>query len=215
MFSLSSLVVRFVLLGALVAGAAGQAVSRMSTPAPRGLVESHGEETTHEVVGRVELGPVEAELSARLAADDWARRLLARRADRRGAGSSWLPSDLEDRVRAAFIANLDAESLYAVRDRDLQSRDHGGYRSHQCTFSVAADDAALDGAVRALGGRLDRAARRVRNILLGTPVFWGLLVLLHGWFDRITRGYMPWRGRLACVLMALAGPAAALTWGLQ
>jgi len=215
MFSISSRVLRFALLAALVIGAGGvDLTGQVPAAALRETTNRRSEEVTHEVVGRVELGPVEAELSARIAAGDWARRLASRRVGPAEFGSSWIPSVIERQVRAAWIGSLDPEELYLVRDTDLQARDHGGYRSYQCTVWVSPDDAALDGAVGSLEERFDRTARRLRNILLGTPVFWGLLALVHGWFDRVTRGYMPWRGRLACVLMAVAGPAAALSWGL-
>ncbi|MGA0869602.1 MAG: hypothetical protein ACO3UM_11800 [Planctomycetota bacterium] len=167
----------------------------------------------HEIAGRVELGVAEAELSARLAAEEWARRLLARRADSAVPSRSWLPRGVGRLGREVWWAGLEVEGLYAVRSRRVETRDHGGYESYRSTWVVCPDEPGMDRALASLGARIDAVGWTWRNILLGTPLWWGLLALAHGWFDRVTRGYMPWRGRLACVLMGAGGPVALLVWG--
>jgi hypothetical protein len=170
-----------------------------------GLVEA--------VVGRVELGVTEAELSGRRAADAWVLRLLERRVGPSAVSGTWLPAPVQETVRGSWRQAVDPRALYEVLGQEVEAREHGGYRSFQSSLLVRPREAALESEVADLERRIDRVAVRWRFILLLSPVWWGLLALAHGWFDRVTRGYMPWRGRLAYVLMAIGGPSTALAWG--
>ncbi|MDA0373425.1 MAG: hypothetical protein O2865_06540 [Planctomycetota bacterium] len=167
----------------------------------------------HEVVGRVELESAEAELAVRIAADDWARRHMARRGAAVEAGRTGLPQVLEVLVRESWLRDLEVGRLYEVVGRETDAREHRGYRSYQSTWRLVPQELAMGQAADSLVVELERAGRRFWGVVAATPLFWGLLALAHGWFDRITRGYMPWRGRVACVLMAIFAPAGALVWG--
>lgn len=212
MFSTSLRALSVALAIALLAvGSAPRA--QFASVAGREPVPTEPRAAVHEVVGRVELESGEAELAVRLAADDWARRHMARRSAAVEAGRTGVPQFLEVMVRNAWLRDLEVARLYEVVGRATDAREHRGYRSYQSKWRLVAQELAMEQATESLVLRLDRVGRRFWAILAATPVLWGLLALLHGWFDRVTRGYMPWRGRVACVLMALAVPAGALAWG--
>lgn len=179
---------------------------------------THGEPTDSEPVvtieGRVALDPWSARENAEVAALRRIRRELERRADRAFASSnsSWVPEVLEQRHRDRWRARFVDEALLEIVEESLQRRDHGDYESFQVSFSVRPDAVATASALDAYERGLSKTAERAVGFGVGTLTLWGVLGLGFVWFDRLTRGYMPWR--LGTVAVGIGTAAPGLLWCL-
>lgn len=164
------------------------------------------------VEGRVELSPSAADASARERAVDEVRRELARRGASAVAASRpiWMPHLVAEKVVADWMRRLPAERAVEVVDAVRESHDHGGYLSYRTTLHVTTDRTAMQRMLNDLRRRIDDGGERFAWLLGGTAGLWAVLALAYGWVDRLTRGYMPWRLRVVCVGMGLAGPGIAL-----
>lgn len=164
-----------------------------------------------EIDGRVGLTPWEAEelafaeLVDRIA-DDLERRL---RREIASSGEVWLPGCLEERAIRRWRRGLDAEDLVDVVRNRLIEHEHAGFPSYQVEIAARPKVGGLELAESQFDRSLRSVQRRTTAFGLGTLGLWGLLGLGFVWFDRLTRGYMPWRTGLALGGMGVLLPVAA------
>lgn len=161
------------------------------------------------VRGETELSPAAAYASARSRMVDHVRTLWQERAataveQRR---PFWLPQPLADEAMRRWLANLPLEQLARTVDREDREREHEFGTSFQTTLWVAEDPRGVQRGEQSLRSALQRLERTTVFQYGGIAVGWTGLVVLLGWLDRLTRGYMT--GRLRCVglLAGLAVPA--------
>lgn len=163
------------------------------------------------VRGEAELTPAAAYESATERAEAHLRAMWERRAARTVElrRPFWLPSILvQDRVDR-WLADLPADQLVRVVDREDKERIHEFGNSYQTTLWVAEEPdmvAAGEERLRSILRRLERTtAVRYGGIVAG----WALLAFLLGWLDRLSRGYMTGRLRLLGLACGTAFPVIA------
>ncbi len=163
------------------------------------------------VRGDAELSSAAAMASAQARVDEHVQELWRDRAERAVAAQRpfWLPELLTDQVVRRWLADLPSTQLVHVVDREDRERDHEFGRSWQTTLWVAEDRQQQQRTEQ----RLRRALRAVEHETAwkygGIAVGWTVLVFGLGWIDRLSRGYMTGRLRVAGLLLGLAVPAAA------
>jgi hypothetical protein len=163
------------------------------------------------VRGDAELSPAAALASARTKVDDHVRDVWRDRAEREleRRRPFWLPQPLADQALRRWIADLPVGQLVAVLDREDRQREHDFGSSWQTTLWVAEDPRAQQRSEQRLRSELRRLERTTAYKLGGIAGGWTLLLLGIGWLDRLTRGYMTGRLRLAGLLAGAAVPAVA------
>ena len=135
------------------------------------------------------------------------RDLAAKQAE--ATGSWWLPRCFRERAVQSWAEEQLRRYKPRVLDRELQTREHGGIgRSYQAFLLLEDVDAGTVTRTRGLARSLEREERRFLARCGGTVGLWGLLALVLGWIDRITRGYMTGRLWLIGGLLGLCGPIA-------
>ncbi len=161
--------------------------------------------------GEVELTPAAAFASAQDRVDDHVRSLWRERA-RRAADDQrpfWVPQLLADESVRRWIGTLQPGRLVQVVDREDRQREHDFGSSYQTTLWVAEDPRLHEWNEQRLRSELRRLERTTAMKFGGIAAGWTMLVVVLGWLDRLSRGYMT--GRLRCVgfLLAAALPAGA------
>lgn len=161
------------------------------------------------VRGETELSPAAAYASARSKVVDHVRSLWQNRAATAVAQQRpfWLPQPLVDGAMRRWLSNLPLEQLARTVDREDREREHEFGTSFQTTLWVVEDPRGVQRGEQSLRSALQRLERTTVCQYGGIAVGWTGLVVLLGWLDRLSRGYMT--GRLRCVglLAGLAVPA--------
>lgn len=167
-----------------------------------------------EVEGRVGLTPWEAEAEAERELVETVLSDLERevRRGRLAGDASWLPTALERRALERWRSDLEPEDLVDVVRHDLIEHDHAGFASFQVRLAARVDTDLVDEAMDGFEREIARTRRRATAFGLGAIGLWGLLGLAFVWFDRLTRGYMPWRTGL--VLGGIGAALPAMAWFL-
>jgi hypothetical protein len=163
------------------------------------------------VRGDAELSPAAAFASAENRVEDHVRTLWRDRAGRalEQQRPFWLPQMLADSAVRRWLADLQPRQLVHVVDREDREREHEFGNSWQTTLWVAEDARAVQRGEQRLRGELRRLERTTAMKLGGVAAGWTLLVVSLAWLDRLSRGYMTGRLRLAGLLLGAAMPAAA------
>ena len=162
--------------------------------------------------GAAGLTAAEALATAREQVGEHLRTAWRQRADRIAAAAApaWLPQPCVDAVVANWLQQLPTERLSRVVDRDDRVRDHGFGTSHQTTLWVAEDPAHLRAGETSLRAALAAARRSALARSGAVAIGWTALGIGAAWFDRLTRGYMSGRLRLAAAALAAVVLAAAV-----
>lgn len=163
------------------------------------------------VRGDAELSPAAAFESARAKVEDHVRNVWRQRADRAVENHRpfWLPQLLTDEAMRRWLAELPVEQLVQVVDREDREREHEFGNSYQTTLWVAEDPRLQQRSEQRLRNELRRLERTTAVKFGGIAAGWTAMIVLLGWLDRLSRGYMTGRLRLAGVLAGLAMPALA------
>jgi hypothetical protein len=163
------------------------------------------------VRGDAELSPAAAFASAQSRVEAHVRGLWLGRAERavHNQRPFWLPAFLTEATVRRWLADLRAENLVQLVDREDREREHEFGSSYQTTLWVAEDARAVTKGEQRLRGELRRLERTTAIKYGGIAVSWTMLALLIGWLDRLSRGYMTGRLRLVGLLGGLAVPAIA------
>lgn len=163
------------------------------------------------VRGDAELTPAAAFASARTKVDEHVRALWRERAARavQYQRPFWVPELLGDEAIRRWLADLPVSRLVSCVDREDREREHEFGNSYQTTLWVAEDARAVQHNEQRLRGELKRLERTTAYKYGGIAAGWTLLVLLLGWLDRLTRGYMTGRLRVAGLLGGVAVPVIA------
>lgn len=163
------------------------------------------------VRGDAELSPAAALSSAQLRVEDHVRTLWRERAERVVATHRpfWLPTLLTEQTVRRWLADLPMRELVQVVDREDRERQHDFGSSFQTTLWIAEEPRQLVRTEQRLRGDLRRLERTTAYKAGGIAAGWTVLVVLLGWLDRLSRGYMTGRLRLAGLLAGAAMPAVA------
>lgn len=164
-----------------------------------------------QVCGTVELDPAAAYAAARGAVVEQAQRLWTERAGRQAQLQlpSLVPQLFADQAVRRFLQRADVRQTLQVVDRDDRVREHEFGRSWQTTLWVVEDPRASAACERQLQYELRRTERALLFKSGGTVAFWAVLMLVLGWLDRLSRGYMTGRLRLLGLLLGTGIPAVA------
>ncbi len=151
------------------------------------------------VRGDAELTPAAALASARQKVDGHVRGLWEDRARQADAATRpfWVPEALAEVAIRRWLADLPVEQLARCVDREDKERDHEFGSSYQTTLWVAEDVRVAQRSELRLRQELRQLERRTAIKYGGIAASWIGLVVLLGWVDRLSRGYMT--GRLRCV----------------
>ncbi len=163
------------------------------------------------VRGETELPPADAYASAARAAEEHLRERWESRAARTAElrRPFWVPEILvEDRVRR-WLADLPIERISRVVDREDRERVHEFGNSYQTTLWVAEEPRSVAAGEQRLRSTLRRLEHTTAIKYGGIVAGWALLVLVIGWIDRLSRGYMTGRLRVLGVTCAAAFPVIA------
>jgi hypothetical protein len=160
------------------------------------------------VRGDTELTAAAAFVSARARVDEHVRGLWQDRAATAVATRRpfWLPQPLADQAVRRWLGNLSTEQMVRTVDREDRQREHEFGTSYQTTLWVAEDPRAVQRSEQSLRSTLQRLERTTVVKYGGIAVGWTALVVVLGWLDRLSRGYMTGRLRLVGVLGGLAVP---------
>jgi hypothetical protein len=163
------------------------------------------------VRGDAELSAAAAMASAQARVEEHVQALWRERAERTVAAQRpfWLPELLTDQAVRRWLADLPTAQLVQVVDREDREREHEFGNSWQTTLWVAEDRHQQSRAEQRLRRALRAAEHETAWKYGGIAVGWTVLIFGLGWFDRLSRGYMTGRLRLAGLLLGLAVPAAA------
>jgi len=163
------------------------------------------------VRGDAELTPAAAFASAQSRVDEHVRAMWRERADRavRNQRPFWVPELLSDETVRRWLADLPVSQLVSCVDREDRERQHEFGNSYQTTLWVAEDARAVERSEQRLRIDLKRLERTTAVKYGGIAASWTLLVVALGWLDRLTRGYMTGRLRLAGLLGGVAVPVIA------
>lgn len=161
------------------------------------------------VRGDTELSPAAAYASARTRVADHVRTVWQERAESAVVRQRpfWLPEAIADAAVQRWLATLPTDQLVRTVDREDREREHEFGTSVQTTLWVAEEPHAVARSERALQNLLARVERRTAGKFGITALAWVVLVVLLGWVDRLSRGYMTGRLTLAGLLAAVATPA--------
>lgn len=163
------------------------------------------------VRGDAELTPAAAFASARTKVDEHVRALWRERAERavQYQRPFWVPELLGDETVRRWLADLQVSQLVSCVDREDREREHEFGNSYQTTLWVAEDPHAVQRGEQRLRGELRRLERTTAYKYGGIAAGWTLLVMVLGWLDRLTRGYMTGRLRVAGLIGGVAVPVIA------
>jgi hypothetical protein len=161
------------------------------------------------VRGDAELTPAAALASARTRVDDHVRDLWRERAEREleRRRPFWVPQPIADGAVRRWLADLPVAQLVAVLDREDRQREHDFGSSWQTTLWVAEDPRAQQRSEQRLRSELRELERTTAYKFGGIAAGWTVLLLGIGWLDRLSRGYMTGRLRVAGLLAGAAVPA--------
>ena len=163
------------------------------------------------VRGDAELSPAEALVSAKRKAEEHVRDLWQDRAEQAFSGRRpfWLPDLLAREAMRRWLAELPIEQMATYVDREDRQREHEFGSSYQTTLWVAEEPRLVANSERLLR-RATQQLERVTAVKFGGIVAgWAVLVVVIGWLDRLSRGYMTGRLRLLGLLGGVAFPALA------
>lgn len=162
------------------------------------------------VKGDTELSPANALASAELRVDEHLREVWQERAQRAVARLApfWMPQILSDYAVQRWLANLSVQDFVTRVDRDDCERNHEFGCSYQTTLWIAEKPGIVERTEACLRDTLRRLERTTALKVGGIAAGWGLLALLLGWLDRLSRGYMTVRLRLIGILGGVLMPAA-------
>ena len=163
------------------------------------------------VRGDAELTPAAAFASAQVRVDEHVRAVWRERAERAVELQRpfWVPALLTDETVRRWIADVPVAQVVRYVDRDDREREHEFGNSYQTTLWVAEDTRAVQRGEQRLRNELARLERTTAVKYGGIAAGWTLLVVVLGWLDRLTRGYMTGRLRAAGLLAAVAVPVVA------
>lgn len=163
------------------------------------------------VRGDAELTPAAALASARNKVEDHVRGLWEERARRAQAAIRpfWVPEVLSDQAIRRWLAGLQVAQLTRCVDREDKEREHEFGSSYQTTLWVAEDTSVAQRNEQRLRRELHHLERLTAIKYGGIAASWVALVVLLGWVDRLSRGYMTGRLRLVGLLGAAAVPTIA------
>ncbi len=163
------------------------------------------------VRGEAELSPASAFASARTLVDAHVRTVWRERTERAVSLQRpfWLPELLTDEAMRRWLADLPIEQMVQVVDREDREREHEFGSSYQTTLWVAEDAKQLQRGEQRLRSELKRLERTTAYKFGGIAAGWTILLVMLGWLDRLSRGYMTGRLRLAGLLGGVAVPAVA------
>lgn len=163
------------------------------------------------VRGDTELTPAAAFASAKTKVDQHVRSLWQDRAERTVTAQRpfWLPTLVAEEAVRRWLAELPVAQMVAVVDREDREREHEFGNSYQTTLWVAEDPEKLQRSEQRLRVELRRLERTTLYKFGGIAAGWTLLVVLLGWLDRLSRGYMTGRLQFAALLVAVAVPVIA------
>ena len=181
----------------------------LATASPEPLVQDPVAHAAVAVRGDTELSPAAAYASARTRVADHVRTVWQERAETAVARQRpfWLPEVIADAAVQRWLATLPTEQLVRTVDREDREREHEFGTSIQTTLWVAEEPRAVARSERSLQSLLAGLERRTAGKFGITALTWVLLVVLLGWIDRLSRGYMTGRLTLAGLLAAVATPA--------
>lgn len=163
------------------------------------------------VRGDAELNPAAAFASAQTRVEDHVRTVWRDRAERAVEHHRpfWLPQLLTDEAVRRWLADLPVHQLVQVVDREDREREHEFGNSYQTTLWVAEDPGQQQRGEQRLRSELRRLERTTAAKVGGVAAGWTAMIVLLGWIDRLSRGYMTGRLRLVGLLAGLAMPAIA------
>lgn len=181
----------------------------LAAASPEPLVQDPVALAAVAVRGDTELTAAAAYASARTRVADHVRTVWQERAATAVGRQRpfWLPEAIADVAVQRWIATLPTEQLVRTVDREDREREHEFGTSIQTTLWVAENPLAVARSERALQSLLSRLERRTAGKFGITALAWVGLVVLIGWLDRLSRGYMTGRLTLAGLLAAVATPA--------
>ena len=164
-----------------------------------------------EIKGAPELTIAEAYESASDSLRETVRGKFQRRAEAIVAENApfWLPAFYTDRVVNRWLADLDFDRACQILDRSDRNRLYDWGESFQTTLVARENPKFLQRAKDRLKWRMEGAEERFLVTGGGTILFWGLLAVVLGWVDRLSRGYMTKRLVLVGLAMGTLGPAVA------
>lgn len=164
------------------------------------------------VRGDAELSPAAAFASAQSRVEEHVRTMWRERAERAAAEQRpfWMPELLTREAVRRWLLDLPLAQMVEVVDRQDHERQHEFGQSWQTTLWVAEDAQRVHRGEQRLRGELRRLERTTAWRYGGIAAGWTLLVVAIGWLDRLSRGYMTGRLRVAGLLGAVAVPAVAL-----
>ena len=163
------------------------------------------------VRGEAELSPASAFASAQRKVDEHVRSLWQERAERAVVDQRpfWLPELLADAAVRRWLADLPLQQAVQLVDREDRERAHEFGSSYQTTLWVAEDARATQRLENRLRGVLKQLERSTAVRLGGIVASWTGLLIVLGWIDRLSRGYMTGRLRLVGLLGGAAAPVLA------
>lgn len=167
------------------------------------------QETGVEIKGPVELKAAEAASGARLELERWAQSygdaMLAAEVERSGA--RWIPSSWIRDLARRRVDPWTAADLAVVVDERVAERQHEFGVSYQAILEVAERSSGRQRLQRTVQTAVHDAERLVLLLAGGTVVYWAVILLMVGWLDRLTRGYMTQKLALIGLLAALGVPS--------
>ena len=163
------------------------------------------------VQGEAELTPAAAFASARRKAEEHVRELWHDRASAACAAQRpfWLPEVLANESLRRWLSDLPVNQLVHLVDREDRERTHEFGNSYQTTLWVAEEPSRVAQGERQLRRELQKLERVTAVKYGGIAASWVVLVVVLGWIDRLSRGYMTGRLRLVGLLAATAIPVIA------
>ncbi len=163
------------------------------------------------VRGDAELTPAAAYASAKSKVEAHVLGLWKERATKAAEAQRpfWLPELLAEEAVRRWLADLPVAQMVAVVDREDRQREHEFGDSYQTTLWVAEDPQRQQRSEQRLRGELQRLERHTLFRFGGVAAGWTVLVVVLGWIDRLSRGYMTGRLQFAGLLGGLAVPLVA------
>jgi hypothetical protein len=184
----------------------------LAVPLPQGPHAMPGSATAAVAVrGDTELSPASAYASARRQVDEHVRSVWQERAERTIVQQRpfWLPEPLAEAAVRRWLAELPVEQAVQLVDREDREREHEFGSSYTTTLWVAEDARTTQRLEQRLRRVLSQLERGTAVRLGGVAASWTLLIVLLGWLDRLSRGYMTGRLRLVGLLGGVIVPVVA------
>lgn len=181
----------------------------LATASPEPLVQDPVAHAAVAVRGDTELSSAAAYASARTRVADHVRTVWQERAEAavQRQRPFWMPEAIAEAAVQRWLATLPTEQLVRTVDREDREREHEFGTSIQTTLWVAEEPHAVARSERSLQSLLTRLEHHTAGKFGVTVLTWVGLVVLLGWLDRLSRGYMTGRLTFAGLLAAVATPA--------